>query len=536
MVFTTGALETGQPSSATATGRRARIATILSIVAAAVLVGLPLLTTPLPPLLDYPNHLARSFIVQHWADDPMLQHWYRITWQPVPGMGHDLVMAALTPFLDVETAGRVLLALIQLSTLSGVAALHRALWARWSLWPLAALPFLWHGAFMAGFTSFALGLGLAFWGAASWRWLDTRPMTARIAAAVAIGLAIYLTHVFALCCFLALVGSFESWRSLTAPRGDRLRSIADATLLMAATLAVPVLLFVWLQTTTEGSVLWGEWKWASRVRGLQMPLMGEFRDLRLALSGAVAALALLLVATRTIRIAWCLLPAALLVSVLFMVLPGTIFSNGAVPERLAVLLVLMAVAATDFQARHQTMRWAVPAIIAAFSVLQSASVAVAWQQSKTFTDGMRHAVETIPRGSRLLVVQPWPRGDVRYPFLTARDRLPGWYFALNDFPALMHMASLAVPRGIFVPLLFSHPQKQILAFAPGLGGEQGKPFGLGEVMRPDARPGEIVTPAFAHFDSLLVLYGELLSDAQRAQLQALHPSFDNGSILVVPLR
>lgn len=430
----------------------------------------------------------------------------------------------------------MLLALIQLGTLSGVAALHRALWGRWSLWPLAALPFLWHGAFMAGFTSFSLGLGLAFWGAACWLWLNDRKQAARIAAAVAIGLAIYLTHVFALCCFLALIGSFESWQALTAPASSRLRRFADAALLMTATLAVPVCLFALLQTSTDGGVLWGEWKWASRVRGLQMPLMGEFRDLRLALSGVVVALAVLLAVTRAVRVAWCLLPAGLLLSVLFLILPGTIFSNGAVPERLAVLMALTAVAATDFQPRQRTIRWAAPAIIAAVSVLQSASVALAWQQSKAWTDGMRRAVETIPPGSRLLVVQPWQRNDVRYPFLTARDQLPGWYFALNDFPALMHMASAAAQRGVFVPLLFSHPQKQILAFAPGLGGEQGKPYGLDEVLRPGPRPKEIVAPDFAGFDMMLVLYCELLSPAQRAQLHALAPRFDNGSILVVPLR
>lgn len=534
MAFVSGVLEAGRHPAAVGGG--ARIAATSLVLAALLLIALPLLTTGLPPLLDYPNHLARSHILQHWATDPMLQLWYRIDWRPVPGLGHDIAMAGLTPFLDLEAAGRVLLALIQLATLSGVAALHRALWGRWSLWPLAALPFLWHGAFMAGFTSFSLGLGLAFWGAACWVWLRERPLGLRLGTAIMLAIAIYLTHVFALCCFLALVASFEGWRTLTAPEGHRLRAAGTSALLMIATLALPVILFGLLQTSTEAGVLWGEWKWASRVRGLQMPLMGEFRDLRLALSGAVAALALLLAVTRSLRVAWCMLPAALGLSILFLALPGTIFSNGAVPERIAVLLALLAVAATDFQPRHLAVRWAVPVIVAALALLQSGSVALAWHQSKGWTDGMRQAIETIPAGGRLLVVQPWPRSDTRHPFLTARDRLPGWYFALNDFPSLMHMTSLAVRRGIFVPLLFSHPQKQILSFAPGLGGEQGKPFGLAEVIRPDPRPGDVVAPEFARFDSMLVLYGELLSDAQRIQLQMLNPSFDNGSILVVPLR
>src|SRR5581483_10869790 len=115
------------------------------------------------------------------------------------------------------------------------------------------------------------------------------------------------------------------------------------------------------------------------------------------------------------------------------------------------------------------------AAIALCALVQSASVGLAWHQAKGWTDGMRQAVAHIPRGASLLVTQPWDWADVRHPFMTARDRVPGWYFSLNDFPALMHMASLAIERDAFVPLLFSHPQKQILSFAPGLGHEQGKP-------------------------------------------------------------
>ncbi len=538
MDITSDVLGGGRERPARGEVRVRKVALAAALIGALLLlIALPLLMTDLPPLLDYPNHLARSYILQNWATDPMLQHWYRITWRPIPDLGHDMLMAAMTPFLDVEIAGRILLGAIQAVTLTGVVALHRALWRRWSLWPLAAVPFLWHGAFTAGFTSFSLGVGLALWGAALWILLAGWPLATRLAAGVALAISIYLTHVFALCCFLAMIGSFELWQLLTAPKGTRFASAARSALLISGALLLPVALFVMLQTTTQGDGLWGEWKWASRVRGLQMPLMGEFRDVRLALSGAVAALAVLLVATRSLRAAWCMAPAMLVLVVLFLVLPGMILSNGAVPERIAVLMALLAVAATDFRPRSRWLGRTVAATVALCAVLQSASVALAWHQAKGWTDGMRQAVLRIPPGSSLLVAQPWARADVRHPFMTARDRVPGWYFSLNDFPALMHMTSLAIRRDVFIPLLFSHPQKQILSFAPGFGREQGKPFGVDEALLPDARPGgPIVGADFRQYDSMIVLYAELLSPRQRALLESLNPTYDDGRIMIVPLR
>jgi hypothetical protein len=269
-----------------------------------------------------------------------------------------------------------------------------------------------------------------------------------------------------------------------------------------------------------------------------MPLMGADRGVRLVLTVMTACVALLLLATRSLAIAWSMAPAMAVLAVLFCVLPGTILDNGAVPERISVLIALLSVAATDFRPRLASVKLGVPAVLAVIILTQTGSVALAWHQSAAWTDGMRQAMAQVPRGARLLVVQPWNWAQPHHLFLTARQAVPGWYFALNDFPGLMHIAALAaVERGVFFPLLFSHPQKQILSFAPGFGAEQRMPYGVDETLRPDAGAGgPVLQPGFQRFDSMIVLYAELLSVRQRMLLSRLHPTFDNGHIMIVPVR
>ena len=49
-----------------------------------LLVCLPFLITDTPALLDYPNHLARVYILGHWASDPFLHAYYQPNWQALP--------------------------------------------------------------------------------------------------------------------------------------------------------------------------------------------------------------------------------------------------------------------------------------------------------------------------------------------------------------------------------------------------------------------------------------------------------------------
>src|SRR5215469_7817150 len=79
----------------------------------AVLVAatlLPLCWTTVPPLVDYPNHLARMWILAHASEIPELARNYAVHWRILPDLSMDLVVSALSLIVPVEQAGRAFIA------------------------------------------------------------------------------------------------------------------------------------------------------------------------------------------------------------------------------------------------------------------------------------------------------------------------------------------------------------------------------------------------------------------------------------------
>src|SRR5260370_10811408 len=86
----------------------------LLILAAALLA--PIWSAAFPPLLDYPNHLARSFVLAHLSDPAFaFSRFYRADWGAYPYLWMDASLAVLGRLFPIETAGRGLLRLFAFS-------------------------------------------------------------------------------------------------------------------------------------------------------------------------------------------------------------------------------------------------------------------------------------------------------------------------------------------------------------------------------------------------------------------------------------
>src|ERR1700687_4268055 len=102
-----------QVEPAPAVGNILRLVTLL-ILAASLLV--PIWSAAFPPLLDYPNHLARSFVLAHLGDPAFtFNRFYRADWGAYPYLGMDASLSILGRLLPIETAGRVFLSLCALA-------------------------------------------------------------------------------------------------------------------------------------------------------------------------------------------------------------------------------------------------------------------------------------------------------------------------------------------------------------------------------------------------------------------------------------
>ena len=148
-------------------GLPVRVAVVLWLVVMG-LVLLPLLAVVVPPLHDYPFHLARADAIATLLGQVGHGTFYRLGSFALANEAMDVVTAGLTAMLAPVQAGRVFLGLVQVLLLGGTAALHFALHRRLSVWPLVAGFFLYNGIFLYGFTNYLFGVAVMLWAVAVW--------------------------------------------------------------------------------------------------------------------------------------------------------------------------------------------------------------------------------------------------------------------------------------------------------------------------------------------------------------------------------
>ncbi len=133
----------------------------LLVLAAALLV--PVWLVEFPPLVDYPNHLARSFVLTHLHDPTYrFDRWYAADWGPRPYVVADLLLFALVKVFPAELAGRLLLSFALLAVpLAAWFFLRQAAPGQeaGALWPLLLGQ---HCFFLLGYLSFYIGLAVCF--------------------------------------------------------------------------------------------------------------------------------------------------------------------------------------------------------------------------------------------------------------------------------------------------------------------------------------------------------------------------------------
>src|SRR5438477_10941355 len=95
--------------------------------------SVPLFSTVLPPLFDYPNHLARFAVLAAGGSE-----FYEVRWAPLPNLAGDIIVPLLARAMPLEIAGKLFLVMIFALILGGTASLNRVGGGPWQLWPLWA--------------------------------------------------------------------------------------------------------------------------------------------------------------------------------------------------------------------------------------------------------------------------------------------------------------------------------------------------------------------------------------------------------------
>jgi hypothetical protein len=164
------------------------------VLLSAILV-LPIWLVKYPPLIDYPNHLARAFVLHHLHDPHYdFASWYAPDWGPNPYLLADLLMQVFQCAVGIYVAGRLMLTLCVLGLPWGVLFFLRranpgseylALWA----FALAYNPNL-----LMGFMSFDLSIAFCFVVVGVWLDYLRHEKTSTYALSMVLTTMLYLTH------------------------------------------------------------------------------------------------------------------------------------------------------------------------------------------------------------------------------------------------------------------------------------------------------------------------------------------------------
>lgn len=412
----------------------------------ALVLTAPLMAVEVPPVLDYPNHLAGFFILAH-PDDPVLSRFYAPHWIIAPNLGADILGAGLLRVLPTHIAGRLILALAMLAPVLGCAIYSRAAFGRLQPWALASGLAAYNGLFFLGFLNFLLAMGLALAGAGLF--ILARRRGSGLAAFVGAGAAslVFFCHLFGVLFLAVLIGAAEVDRLWRLGRPG-LKVLAGSAVVLAASLAPPLALYLVSPLAAEQGVTVYR-PWPQKL----MQILTPFMTYDLVLGVATAAVVGVVLRFRGARAAPGTALAFLVLGLCYVVTPGWVKGGAYVDTRFPVMAGLLLFAGLSPRLSPRAGRVAAIVVCGLIGV-RSAIVAQAWLDHRPVLDQLRQVIAPVPPGAKVLTVL----SDASAP---GRPKLavPGLYGAVDKhMPAL-----LAIERRAFWPLLFADPGQQPLA-------------------------------------------------------------------------
>lgn len=430
--------------------------------AALMIVATPGLTTAMPPLLDYPNHFARIWMLaeghRHSPASAMYAPDFQLAWTNI---GIDLAAYLLGPIVPAWLLGRIFVALALVLPPAGAAALHRRLHGPGRWWPIGFAAAAWSSTMIGGFLNFQIGIGLALFALAGN--LSMRlPSPWKFILSATASVILLIIHPFAMGFYAAGAAALALGSDLSALKtGSGWRA---AALRISMSVAPPVLVLVLFgviaPSRPEGPIVFGAWTWSSRLYILRHAIGAYDIQADQMLMGLLAGLVVLAAFIGRVRVHVGLLIAGGAFIIFALVGPGAAAGSWWVNLRMPIMALLLLLVAVDpqYEARRGAEMAAALACLA-IVIGRTAPIAAIWHDRQSDVTALARALEAAPPGVAILPL-------VQDPPATKGLREPAgrWAFA---GPTVWHLPSLAVPlRGDFVPTVFATAGQQPLAVQP----------------------------------------------------------------------
>lgn len=417
-----------------------------------ILVVLPVLLVDCPPIFDYANHLSRAHVIANLDRSAIFAAHFQTTSFLIPNVLADLTLLALLPLGGVIAAGKMLLVLTFVLTLSGAYALNRVLTGDFAVWPLFAALLLYNEGFFWGFLNYNLGLALLLWGVAVWLLAEDMGRRMQLAAGAAFSVLIFLAHLVAFGLYAVAIAAIEA-RRVVATRPGPARTLlrlggSALQFLLPAVLFFGVSPSSGLEMTADFDFsIFGKIMPFARMVSSGNPAMDIF-TLAAALGFVAAALGSRLVACH---------PVALLVGGLYLLLvatlPYTMMGSYFLDSRIVVALALVLAAGLHQPAGAPAFSLMAAAAVLGLVAFRSDGLVEDWRAQDEDYARVLEALDEVPRGSVLVTA-------VGHPF-----ELGDWITTRRVKPSHEHTGHYATIRNeVLVPNIFARRGQNPLVF------------------------------------------------------------------------
>ena len=416
----------------------------LMFAVASLVVLIPLFGSDLPPLVDYPNHLTRMFLLA--GPEPLPGHlsdYYRVHWRPLPNLAMDVIVPLLARFMPLETASKIFLGALLWLNAAGVIALHRALWGKWRIWPGLGILLLYNRIFLWGFVNFLFGLGLAFCTAAAWAAIGPNRPVLRAAIGAVLSTLTAFCHVEAYGILGLIILGMEAGPALSFLRRRQWAALLSRAMAALAAVLPAILLFggTWISGAA------GSFHFSGIDAKLDMLLtvFGNYHPafdmtatlLFAALFACLAAAGRL---TAVPALAWW----AGLFGPVYLLLPTGILSGYSADMRLPLAFSMLMVAGTAPIRLDRRLAAALTTITATLFLVRMMLIESVWSRAGPVYAANLEVLSHLPEGAKLAIASPWAILNV------------------TDIPTV-HFPTLAVKlRHAYVPTVFAFASQQPL--------------------------------------------------------------------------
>ena len=417
----------------------------------------PLLITPVPPLLDYPNHLARCYLLAFGNGDPILRQMFVAHWRIIPNIAIDLILPGMMHIFSPLTAGRIMLAFCILLPTTGAIALSYAWFRRRSLWQLATGFAAFNALFLLGFMNFEIAIGMAMWAAAAWiMYRESRPIFT-VALACLFTPLVFFFHLFGLCFYALLVGSYEIFVLLERRNQHSLNIgfAAKRTAVLFVPMIVPAILY--LASPLEKVSLPPLWKSIPAKVYLAFDSMLSYSPAFdfFVVASLIAFIAFCFVGRRARVSKIGLICASVLLGV-YAVAPFSLKGVHFVDSRLTVMLAFIVFASFTPIALSRRERNFALALFAIIFVARMAFITDVWHDSQRDLADVRQVIEPVTPGSRVLVAYVSPEDNPAWDKIIPKSRRVPKVSA-----TYWHLASFVlIDRHAFWPNIFAEEYQQ----------------------------------------------------------------------------